>query len=218
MEAARAALIAWADRVEAETPLTLLKEDRRLEIALQRGDLARFDEALLAQDLDLVTAAAFFDLVSAAWIEEFCAALAARRLPLYAVLSYDGSERWSPAHAADREMLAAFSTHQSRDKGFGPAAGARAWALLRDALERRGYGVETAPSPWRLGPSDAALIRTLADGSADAVTDTGMVGADVVADWRGSRRSAAACEIGHVDLFASWGDEGAPGPNTFSFS
>jgi len=205
LDAARAALVTWADRVESRAPLTLLKADRRLEIALERGDLARFDPALLAQDLDLVTAAAFFDLVSAPWIEAFCAALAERRLPLYAALSYDGSERWSPAHDADAQMLAAFGKHQTGDKGFGPAAGPHAAALLRDALQRRGYAVETASSPWRLGPSEKDLIRALADGSAKAVTQTGLVPAPVIAAWRASRRGATACEIGHVDLFA-WSD------------
>ena len=202
LDAARVSLIAWADRVESQEPLTLAKADRQLEIAFLRSDLSRFDQNLLVQGLDLVTAAAFFDLVSATWIEEFCAALADRRLPLYAVLSYDGSERWSPAHDADAAMLAAFGRHQSRDKGFGPAAGPCAAALLREALERRSYAVETAPSPWRVGPSETELIRALADGSARAVTETALVPAPMVAAWRAARRVATACEIGHIDLFA----------------
>ncbi|ARN81154.1 SAM-dependent methyltransferase [Methylocystis bryophila] len=202
LDAARAALIAWADRVERQTPLTLLRADRRLEIVFDRSDLARFDRNLLAPDLDLVTGAAFFDLVSAPWIEDFCAALAERRLPLYAVLSYDGRERWSPTHGADDELLAAFLADQRRDKGFGPAAGPGAAALLQDALERRGYDVETAPSPWRLGPAEKDLIRALAEGSAQAVAETGRVPAPVVSDWRASRCRAESCEIGHVDLFA----------------
>ena len=202
LDAARAELIAWADRVECEQPLTLLKAGRRLEIEFLRTDLSRFDERLLTPELDLVTAAAFFDLVSASWIEAFCATLAERGLPLYAVLSYDGDERWAPAHHADDAMLAAFCRHQSRDKGFGPAAGPRAVASLRATLETRGYLVETGFSPWRLGPSEQALIRELADGSATAVLETALVPADVVEAWRAARRAATACEIGHVDLLA----------------
>jgi hypothetical protein len=202
LDAARTALVAWADCVESPEPLTLLKADRWLEIAFERGDLARFDPAVLAGELDLVTAAAFFDLVSSSWIDAFCAALAERRLPLYAVLTYDGSERWSPAHDADGEMLAAFHKHQSRDKGFGPATGPGAAALLRDASERRSYAVETAPSPWRLGPSESELMRALADGSAQAVAETRLVPAEIVEAWRASRRVATGCKIGHVDLFA----------------
>ncbi len=207
-DAARAALIAWADRVEAQEPLRLLRGDRRLKVAFERCDLARFDQDLLAPDLDLVTTAAFLDLVSAPWIGGFCAALAERRLPLYAVLSYDGGERWWPPHDADAAMLAAFGTHQSRDKGFGPAAGPRAATLLQGALERRGYAVETSSSPWRLGPTDAALIRELAEGHAQAIAETGLVPASIVEPWRASRRAVTACEIGHVDLFA-WSDTGS---------
>ncbi len=202
LDAARAELIAWADQVESEQPLTLLKADRKLEMEFLRADLSRFDGRLLTPDLDLVTAAAFFDLVSASWIEAFCATLAARRLPLYAGLSYDGVERWAPAHDADPVMLAAFSRHQSRDKGFGPAAGPRGAALLQAALESRGYSVETGLSPWRLAPPEQELIRELADGSATAVLETALVPADVVEAWRAARRAATACEIGHVDLFA----------------
>jgi hypothetical protein len=202
LDAAHAELIAWADQVDSLEPLTLLKADRRLEIDFLRSDLSRFDGRLLTPDLDLVTAAAFYDLVSAPWIEAFCATLAERSLPLYAVLSYDGVERWAPAHDADAALLTAFLSHQAHDKGFGPAAGPRAAALLRDVLERRGYVVETAPSPWRLGPSEQALIRELADGSATAVLETALVPAELVESWRASRRGATACEIGHVDLFA----------------
>jgi len=202
LDAAREALIAWADHVESLEPLTLLKADRRLKIKFLRSDLSRFDERLLTPDLDLVTAAAFFDLVSAPWIEAFCATLAERGLPLYKVLSYDGVERWAPAHNDDAAMLAAFLSHQARDKGFGPAAGPRAAILLRDALERRGYSMETGPSPWRLGPSERELIRELADGSANAVAETALVPTEVVESRRASRRAATACEIGHVDLFA----------------
>jgi hypothetical protein len=202
LDAARAELIAWADQVESEEPLTLLKADRRLEIDFLCSDLSRFDGRLLTPELDLVTAAAFFDLVSASWIEAFCATLAERRLPLYAGLSYDGVERWAPAHDADAAMLAAFLSHQARDKGFGPAAGPRAVASLQAALEALGYLVETGLSPWRLAPSEQELIEELADGSATAVLDTALVPAKVVENWRAARRAATACEVSHVDLFA----------------
>ncbi len=202
LDAARAELITWADQVESLEPLTLLKADRRLDLEFLRSDLSRFDGKLLTPNLDLVTAAAFFDLVSEPWIDAFCATLAERRLPLYAVLSYDGVERWAPAHDSDAEMLAAFLSHQARDKGFGRAAGPRAATLVRDALERLGYSVETSPSPWRLGQSEQELIWKLADGSATAVLETELVAPDVVEAWRVARRAATACEVSHVDLFA----------------
>jgi hypothetical protein len=202
LASARAALTAWADEVESETPLVLRKNGRHLAFAFERLDLnADFARAL--EGADLASAAAFFDLVSPDWIERFCAELARRRLPLYAVLTYDGRESWTPPHAADAAMLEAFHRHQARDKGFGPAAGPRAGAILQGALERHGFQLHVGASPWRLGAGDAELIAALSEGAAEAVAQTGLVDAAVIDDWRAARRAARGCEIGHVDIFAT---------------
>jgi hypothetical protein len=202
LASARAALTAWADAVEGEEPLALHKNGRRLTFVFQRLDL-NADLAGALEGADLVTAAAFFDLVSPDWIERFCAELARRRLPLYALLTYDGRESWTPPHAADAAMLDAFHRHQARDKGFGAAAGPRSSAMLRETLERHGFEVHVGASPWRLGPGDAELIAALSEGAAEAVAQTGLVDAAVIADWRAARRAARGCQIGHVDIFAS---------------
>ena len=202
LASARAALTAWADAVEGEEPLALHKNGRRLTFAFQRLDL-NADLASALEGAELVTAAAFFDLVSRDWIERFCAELSRRRLPLYALLTYDGRESWTPPHAADAAMLNAFHRHQARDKGFGAAAGPRSSAMLRETLERHGFEVHVGASPWRLGPGDAELIAALSEGAAEAVAQTGLVDAAVIADWRAARRAARGCQIGHVDIFAS---------------
>jgi hypothetical protein len=202
LASAHAALTAWADVVEGEQPLALHKNGRRLTFAFERLDLDA-DLARALEGADLVTAAAFFDLVSPDWIERFCVELARRRLPLHAVLTYDGRESWTPPHAADAAMLDAFHRHQARDKGFGSAAGPRSSAILQGVLERHGFDVQAGASPWRLGKGDAELIAALAEGAAEAVAQTGLVDPAVIADWRAARRAASGCEIGHVDIFAS---------------
>ncbi len=202
LKSARAALTVWADAVESEEPLALRKNGRRLAFSFERLDL-NADLARALDGADLVTAAAFFDLVSPDWIERFCAELMRRRLPLYAVLTYDGRESWTPPHEADAAMLEAFHRHQARDKGFGPAAGPRSSAMLREALERHGFEFQVGASPWRLGEGDAELIAALSEGAAEAVAQTGLVDAAVIADWRAARREASGCEIGHVDIFAT---------------
>jgi len=202
LSAARRTLYAWADGVVQEDPLILRKGARRLEVAFDERDLAAFDSAALVQGADLVTTAAFFDLASKEWILRFCGKLAERRLPLYATLTYSGEEKWSPPHAADAAMLNAFRRHQMRDKGFGPAAGPHAVAILQQALEAHGYATATAASPWRLKVSDQELTQALADGSARAVEETTLVDASTIECWRQARRKTTGCVIGHVDLFA----------------
>ena len=53
-------------------------------------DLNRDLEAALDGPVDLVTTSALLDLVSDEWLERLAVEIAARRLPVYAALSYDG--------------------------------------------------------------------------------------------------------------------------------
>jgi hypothetical protein len=75
--------------------------------------------------------------------------------------------------------------------------------LLAKRLEAKGYRIERAASPWRLGPEDATLVRALAEGFAAAVDETGAVPRHDVADWLALRVArGASCTVGHEDLLA----------------
>lgn len=207
---ARAALAQWADDAQQDGAqddgaLSIMKDGKRIDVRFRQADLARRLESVLDPAPDLVTAAAFFDLVSPEWIEGFCKALAARGLPLYTVLTYDGRETWEPPHAGDAAMLTAFHAHQQSDKGFGPAAGPRAVQALAGSLAANGYRVARELSPWRLGASDFALMSELAKGAAGAVLETGRLEPREVAAWLAARAPAASCSIGHEDVWATPG-------------
>ncbi|MEM1343701.1 MAG: class I SAM-dependent methyltransferase [Pseudomonadota bacterium] len=164
------------------------------------ADLSQDPAPLFVARPDLVTASAFFDLVSAAWIEHFVGVLAAHRVPLYAALSYDGREAWHPAHSLDTAALAAFHTDQRRDKGLGAALGPEAHAHLAECLAAAGYRVQSGDSDWVLrAPEDTPLIAALAAGSAAAIQPTLGPEADV---WAKARAAATHVCIGHKDLLA----------------
>ena len=83
--------------------------------------------------VDLVTTSALLDLVSAEWLERLAVEAAARRLPVYAALTYQGSASLDPAEPFDLEVIAAVNRHQRRDKGFGLALGPEAGEWLQQA-------------------------------------------------------------------------------------
>src|SRR5690606_5887396 len=92
-------------------------------VAVERvvADLAGDMAPLFRPAPDLVTCSAFLDLCGAAWLDRLAAHAAAAGAAVYAALSYDGRERWSPPHPLDAQVLAAFHADQRRDKGLGPA-------------------------------------------------------------------------------------------------
>lgn len=200
---ARQALSQWGDGVCGEDgALVVRRGGARIEVTFERADLARHVAHALDRPLDLVTAAAFFDLVSDDWMDGFAAALAARSTPLYATLTYNGAEGWAPPHGLDEATLQAFHAHQRRDKGFGPAAGPGAANALSRSLARCGYRISRATSPWIMDRADAKLIAELAAGAANAARETGLLADETIDAWLGARREADGCEIGHTDIFA----------------
>ena len=64
-------------------------------------DLNRDLEAALDGAIDLVTTSAFLDLVSKDWLDRLTTEIAARSIPFYAALTYDGRVDISPDDPAD---------------------------------------------------------------------------------------------------------------------
>lgn len=179
----------------------------RWQIAAMPLDLSDNLASLAAFDADGVTAAAFFDLVSPAWLEGFVATIAQRRVPLLAALTVDGRRIWQPALAEDGIVADAFARHQRRDKGFGPALGGDAAAMLERLLVDAGFRVERAVSDWRLSARDGALLAALVTGEAGAARDAAPEAAESIAAWEKRRREHLAASrlgltVGHCDLLA----------------
>jgi SAM-dependent methyltransferase len=204
LAAARARLAAWAERAEeTESGLALSAGGARLHVRFHALDLAADPAAAAAEGPDLVTAAALFDLASEAWITAVARAVAETGAAFYTALTYDGHETWTPPHPADAAIHAAFLAHQAGDKGFGPAAGPGATEALARAFRGHGYTVAAAPSPWRLGPAESALLDQIAEGTARAALETGRVAAADAVAWRAARRGpGTGAVIGHQDLLA----------------
>ena len=203
LSCAREELAAWADEAfeTASGEFQLKKDGRAIEVSFCEADLSTGVERFLLPD-EIVTASAFFDLVSKDWITRFARAAAALSATVYAPLIYNGLQIWSPSHPADWPMVVAFNVHQRRDKGLGAAAGSDAAAILHDALCDEGYAVTRGDSSWRLGPKDASLIAMLAENTAAAVAELGLFDEQATIAWKESRRAAASCLIGHTDSLA----------------
>jgi hypothetical protein len=179
-----------------------------LTVTAQPVDLARDLELALDGPLDLVTTSALLDLVSAAWIERLAEEAAARRLPVYAALTYHGRATFDPTEPFDLEVLAAVNRHQRGDKGFGPALGPEAGLRAVRAFERVGYKVLPGSSDWEFGPQDREIQLQVLAGWADAVAELGDVPADAIAAWLERRRELVttgklSMRVAHVDFFAA---------------
>jgi hypothetical protein len=169
-------------------------------------DLARDLELALDGPLDLVTTSALLDLVSPEWLDRLVVEVAARRLPFYAALTYDGRSVAAPPARLDVELLAGFNLHQRTDKGFGPALGPTAAVRTAERFEHFGYALVQGRSDWVFGTDDRAIQDTLFAGWAEVGPLTTGLSADDIAEWLTQRRAYLAAgrsslRVGHVDIF-----------------
>jgi len=178
-----------------------------ISIAATPLDLNHDLEAALDGAVDLVTTSAFLDLVSPAWLERLAVEVAARAIPLYAALSYDGRIEFDPADPGDASIIAAVNTHQRRDKGFGPALGPTAASTAIARFESLGYSVVQGTADWAIGPPDREMQMEILSGWASAARETGVPGLADMVGWLTRRRDAVSAgrssiRVGHVDFFA----------------
>ncbi len=170
-------------------------------------DLSRDLEAVLDGPLDLVTTSALLDLVSETWLERLATEIAARSVPLYAALSYDGQIDFAPVDPADAAIIAAVNAHQRTDKGFGPALGPAAAAVAIARFELFGYSVAQGKSDWVIGPDDRDIQMEIFSGWASAAREIGDASLADTVGWLTRRRDAvtagrSSIRVGHVDIFA----------------
>lgn len=199
------------DLVDNDPDLLALARKRNLDKDVTLNtvplDLSRSFETALGDSTDLITISALLDLISETWLHQFLYAVAARALPVYAALTYDGRTDLSPADPLDNAIVSTVNAHQRTDKGFGPALGPSAAGSAIAGFESLGYSLVSGESDWVIGPDDREMQEELLEGWANAARDMGRLNGAEIADWLARRRAAvsqglSSMRVGHVDFFA----------------
>ncbi|WP_307797086.1 class I SAM-dependent methyltransferase [Actinomadura barringtoniae] len=163
---------------------------------VHEGDLTDLRGADLA-GADLITASALLDLLTFEQVEGLAEACVQAGCPSLLTLSVVGRVELTPSDPFDTDFAAAFNDHQRRGLLLGPDAPDTA----AQAFERRGAVVRTRPSPWRLGPDQAELVREWLRGWVDAAVERRP---DLDGDAYFQRRldSLESAVVHHSDLLA----------------
>jgi hypothetical protein len=171
-------------------------------------DLSSDFAAALDGTNDLITISALLDLVSEDWLNRFTRHIAARALPVYAALTYDGRVELSPADPLDTAITSALNAHQRTDKGFGPALGPSAATVALSQFKAIGYSIVQGKSDWMIGTADREIQDELLGGWAGAASEVKPLPRSDIDNWLVRRKAAvregaSTMRVGHVDFFAT---------------
>src|SRR3984893_368206 len=122
----------------------------------RRRDITRMEPVELA-GAALITASALLDMMNAEELERLVATCAGADCPVLIALSVTGRVEITPAEPFDQSVTDAFNAHQRRTTSAGKLLGPDAVGAAVDGFTRLGLEVLVRPSPWRLGPTQAAL-------------------------------------------------------------
>ncbi|MGC1210344.1 MAG: class I SAM-dependent methyltransferase [Micromonospora sp.] len=173
-------------------------------VETRRSDITRLTTADLA-DATLVTASALLDMLTAEEVERVVAVCAGR--PALFTLSVTGRVEFTPGDPLDAEFAEAFNAHQRRTVHGRTLLGPDAVEATVTAFTRHGIDVQVRPSPWRLGPDQAALTAEWLTGWVDAAREQRPELAGPAGAYR-RRRLAEAADgrlrviLAHTDLLA----------------
>jgi SAM-dependent methyltransferase len=142
--------------VAAANPPVRASDGSSVTFETRRCDITRLGAEDLAEGA-LITASALLDMLTAEELGRLVATCAAAGRPALIALSVVGRVELAPVDPVDERVADAFNAHQRRDNGAGPLLGPDAVSFSRDAFRRLGVDVVVRPSPWRLGPDQAAL-------------------------------------------------------------
>ena len=164
-------------------------------------------DAMIPDPLDLITASALLDLMSAEWLETLAVTAAQRSAAVLMVLNYCGSFELQPHEPMDQWLCASVNNHQHRDKGTGGAAGPEATAVLAAPLAVAGFEIITEPSPWLLDHRHRNLQQALMRGWCNAAREQSPAHQLVIDDWQArreaqSQRGQLRIRVEHTDLLA----------------
>ena len=124
----------------------------RVTVETRRGDVGRLTPDAL-HGASLVTASALLDVLTRDEIGTLAAACAGAGCTALLTLSVAGRVELTPSDPLDEEITEAFNDHQRRTGLLGPDAA----TVAAEIFSEHGATVQLHPSPWRLGPDEAAL-------------------------------------------------------------
>jgi len=183
--------------------------DWQAQVQIECVDLASNFDTVSFAGTRLVTASALLDLVSARWVEALVERARSAGAAMLFALTVDGRVTWGPPVDGDEEVDKLFTSHQRRDKGFGPALGAEAVGFVASRLDAIGYDTVQTPSDWCIegskGARAKAMLAAMVQGMAAAALEQDPTARSRIHEWMQKRLDVVdrtRLRVGHQEILA----------------
>ena len=144
----------------SQNTLIIQTPDKNINIKVIHASFLELDSFLDLSAVDLVTAAAVFDLLSVKMLHDFLGKLLTHKVALLATINYAGMA-FQPAEVADIYFAHLYGQHMLRPRDFGQSTGPNCSRLMMDFHQKKGINAICEPSNWLVRPTDKKMHRFL---------------------------------------------------------
>jgi hypothetical protein len=192
--------------VAAGLPAPRSADGRAAVVETRLDDITRLPPDAL-DDASLVTASALLDMLTVDELDQLVRTCVGAGCPVLLTLTVVGRVALSPQDPLDKAVAAAFDRHQQRTRAHGALLGPTAAPAAVDALTAAGLEELQRPSPWRLGPGQAALATAWFAGWRAAAVEQEPRLLGPATSYAAQRRTqlavgALSVTVDHVDVLA----------------
>ncbi len=199
--AARTSLQAWAGQIKADGGLTLIRDSQTIVVEFRITSPSDNLDALFNPSPQLITISQDAIRYSVAFMRTLAQRCDTERAVVHAAATYAGRLNWTPHHATDSAVTAAYHRYLIGDLGFGLAAGAIAASEFEDQLRLAGFSVLSDDATLVLDGRDATTIAAATPALADLARSNPDVDDARLDAWASRVRSGL--RVAQVDLLAT---------------
>lgn len=182
---------------------------KKVSISLVKDDFFRLPELVDLKKVDVVMAAAVFDLLSEDQFIALADNIFSNQIALLTTLNYTGMS-FQPELSLDKKYIALYESHMNRRQDFGKAMGKNAAVFIEKYFHKKGYPFIKGESIWQVSPADLKMHDYLFGFMENSISQMLSEADEIHAfqQWLSDKRSLSqnqllAIEVQHVDFFLS---------------
>ena len=181
---------------------------KTIQIKVINASFLELDTLLDLSKVDLVTAAAVFDLLSKKMLQDFLNLLLANKVALLATINYAGMA-FHPAEVADIHFANLYGKHMLRPRDFGQSTGPNCSRVMMNFYQKKGIAAICGASNWLVRPTDKKMHHFLLQYFNDAIPEmlTEEIEQVEFKQWMNKKNELLKSgklqmEVFHFDIFA----------------
>ena len=147
---------------ESDQQINLHRAQKSVAVQILQHSFLELETLPQLKQIDLLTAAAVFDLLNQSMLNQLVQTLAENQIALLSTINYEGIA-FQPTHSSDARYIQFYEDHMVRPQHFGQSLGPKTLDALIQICKDLELEFHVGDSHWQIGNEDQRMHQFLLD-------------------------------------------------------